>query len=250
VLEEISDLERTRHTVCMVSDFFYPNVGGVESHIYQLSQCLLERGHKVVVVSHAYGSRTGIRYLTNCLKVYYLPVVPFYNQNSLPTVVTSLALFRDIFIREEVTIVHAHSAFSVLGQEAIMHSKTMGLRTVFTDHSLFGFADASSIITNKFLELSLANINHVICVSNTSKENTVLRAALQPQLVSVIPNAISSFQFTPNPSARTPGKSANISKCLQMSLLTLISCSHNSSHESPCLSKGNGLTNRHYPRDL
>ena len=91
-----------------------------------------------------------------------------------------------------------------------MHSQTMGLRTVFTDHSLFGFADASSIITNKFLELSLANINHVICVSNTSKENTVLRAALQPPLVSVIPNAVGSSQFTPNPSARTPGRSANI----------------------------------------
>ena len=31
----------------MVSDFFFPNTGGVESHIYQLSQCLLLRGHKV-----------------------------------------------------------------------------------------------------------------------------------------------------------------------------------------------------------
>ena len=31
----------------MVSDFFYPNMGGVESHIYQLSQCLIQRGHKV-----------------------------------------------------------------------------------------------------------------------------------------------------------------------------------------------------------
>ena len=31
----------------MVSDFFYPNMGGVESHIYQLSQCLLALGHKV-----------------------------------------------------------------------------------------------------------------------------------------------------------------------------------------------------------
>jgi hypothetical protein len=31
----------------MVSDFFYPNFGGVENHIYQLSQCLLSQGHKV-----------------------------------------------------------------------------------------------------------------------------------------------------------------------------------------------------------
>lgn len=58
----------------MVSDFFYPNMGGVESHIYQLSQCLLEKGHKVVIATHAYGDRRGIRYLTNGLKVYYLPL--------------------------------------------------------------------------------------------------------------------------------------------------------------------------------
>ena len=43
----------------------------------------------------------------------------------------------------------------------------MGIKSVFTDHSLFGFADASSIITNKFLEFSLANADHIICVSNT-----------------------------------------------------------------------------------
>lgn len=35
-----------RHRVLMVCDFFYPNTGGVEVHIFQLSQCLLARGHK------------------------------------------------------------------------------------------------------------------------------------------------------------------------------------------------------------
>lgn len=53
----------------MVSDFLYPNVGGVEEHIFQLSQCLLQRGHKVVAVTHVYGDRTGVRYMTYGLKV-------------------------------------------------------------------------------------------------------------------------------------------------------------------------------------
>jgi len=53
----------------MVCDCFHPNIGGVESHIYQLSQCLIDRGHKVVVVTHAYGNRKGIRNLSNGLKV-------------------------------------------------------------------------------------------------------------------------------------------------------------------------------------
>ena len=31
----------------MVSDFFFPKVGGVESNIYMLSQALIRRGHRV-----------------------------------------------------------------------------------------------------------------------------------------------------------------------------------------------------------
>jgi phosphatidylinositol glycan class A protein len=60
-----------QHTfVCsMVSDFFYPNMGGVEEHIFNLSQCLISRGYKVIVLTHSYGERVGVRYMTNGLKV-------------------------------------------------------------------------------------------------------------------------------------------------------------------------------------
>ncbi|XP_052824527.1 phosphatidylinositol N-acetylglucosaminyltransferase subunit A isoform X2 [Octopus bimaculoides] len=195
-----------KHNICMVSDFFYPNMGGVESHIYQLSQCLIERGHKVVVATHRYEDRQGVRYLTNGLKVYYLPFYPIYNQCILPSLFTTLPLLRDIFIREKITIVHGHSAFSTLAHEAMFHAKTMGLRVVFTDHSLFGFADGSSILTNKVLTVSLADCNHSICVSHTSKENTVLRSSVKPEMVSVIPNAVDCTKFIPNPSKRITSK--------------------------------------------
>lgn len=51
----------------MVSDFFFPNVGGVEEHIYNLSQCLLQKGHKVVVITHSYGDRVGKRYFQTAM---------------------------------------------------------------------------------------------------------------------------------------------------------------------------------------
>ena len=38
------------------------------------------------------------------------------------------------------------------------------------------------------LKYTLADVQHVICVSHTSKENTVLRACIPPSRVSVIPN--------------------------------------------------------------
>lgn len=181
----------------MVSDFFFPQPGGVESHIYQLSTKLVDLGHKVIIITHSYGDRVGIRWLTNGIKVYYCPFFVIYRSATFPTFFSFFPLFRNIILRENIDIVHGHASLSNFCHEAILHARTMGIRTVFTDHSLFGFADAGSILTNKLLKFALSDVDHVICVSHTCKENTVLRAALDPSMVSVIPNAVVSENFQP-----------------------------------------------------
>lgn len=132
--------------ICIVCDFFYPNFGGVEEHIYNLSQRLVRRGHKVIILTHAYGNRTGIRFLTSCVKVYYIPLWLVTDQVSLPTIYSSFPIFRNIWIRERIHLVHGHQAFSSMCHEAIIHARTMGLKVVFTDHSLFGFHDTARYI--------------------------------------------------------------------------------------------------------
>ncbi|KAJ8981835.1 hypothetical protein NQ317_004785 [Molorchus minor] len=141
--------------------------------------------------------------MTNGLKVYYLPIKVFYNQSILPTAICNISLLRYIFIRERIEIVHGHSAFSALSHEAMLIGNLMGLKTVFTDHSLFGFADASAVITNKCIQMSFADCNHCICVSHIGKENTVLRAKVDSKRVSVIPNAVDTYSFVPDPSQRS-----------------------------------------------
>ena len=59
----------------------------------------------MIVVTHSYGDRVGIRYLTNFLKVFYLPIVPFYNKSVLPTIICSLPYLRHIFLTEKVALV-------------------------------------------------------------------------------------------------------------------------------------------------
>jgi phosphatidylinositol glycan class A protein len=130
-------------------------------------QKLIDRGHKVIVITHAYAGRKGVRYLTNGLKVYYVPFWVIYRETAFPTVFSFFPVFRNIVIRERIGIVHGHASLSCLCHEAILHARTMGLRTVFTDHSLFGFADAASILTNKLLKFTLSDVDHVICVSHT-----------------------------------------------------------------------------------
>lgn len=181
----------------MVCDFFYPQVGGVEFHIYHLSQKLIALGHNVVVITHAYGDRTGIRYLTNGLKVYYVPYLVLYRETTFPTVFGSFPIVRNILIREDIQIVHSHGSVSCLAHESLLHANTMGLQTVFTDHSLYGFHSLGSILVNKLLQFTLTNIDRVICVSNTCKENMIVRADLSQELISVIPNAVVSENFKP-----------------------------------------------------
>ncbi|PFH47715.1 glycosyltransferase family 4 protein [Amanita thiersii Skay4041] len=199
-----------RLSIAMISDFFYPNVGGVENHIYMLSVNLMRKGHKVIVITHSHGDRVGIRWLLPGLKVYYLPFVPIASSATLPNFFTSLPYLRTILLREHIHLIHAHASLSSIGHEGILHAHLMGIRTVFTDHSLFGFEDAASILTNKLLVGTLKNVDAVICVSHTGRENTVLRGQLFERdeitltltvrkNVYVIPNALIAEQFKPCP---------------------------------------------------
>jgi phosphatidylinositol glycan class A protein len=200
----------------MCCDFFFPRLGGVEMHMWSLSQCLLRRGHKVIVLTHAVPgpaassqtptTRSGIRYMTHGLKVYYLPVAPIVDNVTYPTFVNHLALFRAICIRERVDIVHGHQATSTFMHECLLQAKALGLgvKTVYTDHSLFGFADAASVHLNKVMKFSMSTVDAAIGVSHTCRENLVLRASLSPDRVATIPNAVDATKFTP-PDAATRG---------------------------------------------
>ncbi|KAI0301962.1 transferase [Multifurca ochricompacta] len=186
----------------MISDFFHPDVGGVENHIYMLGASLIRRGHKVIVITHSHSpDRVGIRWLVPGLKVYHIPFPTLVSSATLPNFLTFLPYLRTIVLRERITLIHSHASLSSLGHEGILHAHLLGVRTVFTDHSLFGFADAASILTNKLLEGMLRNVDAAICVSHIGRENTVLRANLPPKSVYVIPNAIVADHFRPVPSA-------------------------------------------------
>lgn len=102
----------------------------MEFHVYHLSQKLIELGHSVIIITHNYNSRNGIRTLTNGLKVYYVPFWVIYRSSAFPTVFLCFPILRNIFIRENIDIIHGHGSYSTFGLEAIFHGRTMGMKTV------------------------------------------------------------------------------------------------------------------------
>ncbi|KAF5356503.1 hypothetical protein D9757_014234 [Collybiopsis confluens] len=161
--------------------------------------------HKVIVIMHSRPSdRVGIRWLLPSLKVYYIPFVPIASGATLPNFFTFLPYLRTIPIREpihHIHLIHAHAGLSSSGHEGILHSYMMGVHTVFTDHSLFGFEDAASILTNKLLVGTLRNVN-AVCVSHPGRENTVLRGELYKQSKDDPPRYVIK-RFLPGPPLST-----------------------------------------------
>ena len=95
-------------------------------------------------------------------------------------------------------------------QHAMDVSAMMGLRTCYTDHSLFGFNTVDGVLLNKMLKWKLVLLDAAITVSHANKDNLTLRAGINPGHVYVIPNSVDTSKFTPNPGLRSPTNTINI----------------------------------------
>lgn len=215
--------------VVLVSDFFYPRVGGVETHIWALAQALQEQSHRLcasnaasgmstltvrpIILTHAYGggSRVGVRFMGSsargAVKVYYIPAQPLADDVCVPSYFAHLRTLYHIFTRERVDIVHGHAATSTFMHDTLLAAQTLGYRTVFTDHSLFGFSDAATFNINKFALAALINTHACISVSSIGRANLLLRLRTSPAshgflyppaCVHVLPNAVDATRFTPD----------------------------------------------------
>ena len=60
------------------------------------------------------------------LQVYYLYRQPMYLQSTFPTLFGNMHVLRLICLRERITMLHAHQAFSTLGLEACLTGRVMG----------------------------------------------------------------------------------------------------------------------------
>jgi phosphatidylinositol N-acetylglucosaminyltransferase subunit A len=189
----------------MVSDFFYPRLGGVEMHIFNVASALLKLGHHVIMVTGTYNyplnayfkkeKRIGVRVFTNGLKVYYLPILGLFDQVTVPLFFSHMWMMYDIFQREKTQIVHGHAITSTFSNDCFLIAQSLGIKTVFSDHSLFGFSNIPSINISKYAQFALCNIDAAVCVSFVDKENLSLRAKLDPKKLFVIPNAVDSDMF-------------------------------------------------------
>ncbi|EPR77733.1 Glycosyltransferase [Spraguea lophii 42_110] len=181
--------------IAMISDFFYPDIGGIETHIIYLSNALISRGHKVIGITHSRDNYNGIIYHGK-LKIYYLrtPTVGQTNA-SIPSPFAYGNQLTNVLEEEKIDIVHSHQITSTLGIESIFHAHLLNIKTVITSHSLFEKGLLEIIILGKATGFVLQHVGMCIGVSNTTRENVHEVLGIPPDRITVIPNGIDQKMF-------------------------------------------------------
>ena len=67
--------------------------------------------------------------------MYYAPRRPVYAEATPPTLFAGFALLREVVLRERITLLHAHQAFSAVAHEALLHARTMGCKVHLQTHA-------------------------------------------------------------------------------------------------------------------
>lgn len=149
--------------------------------------------------------------MANGLKVYHIPLLPVVRGDvAFFALLNIFPIVRQILIREHVDIAHGHMSPSITMAMVMIAAKSLGVKTIVTEHTHFGYSDIGCISMNKMAKWYLKDIDATICVSHSLKENFTMRGKVNPHTCFTIPNAVDTNKFAPNPSLRNPLNKINI----------------------------------------
>ena len=200
--------------VALVSDWFYPKIGGIETHIHELSLSLLKLGHEPHVITHDYRGWRG-RWGRGRLPY---PVHRFRGSIYLGRLHVSvgpgmLYSINRLYKGIGFDVTHVHSLYSPLGMSVAQLSR--GIRSVpvvATHHSLLPRSAAGRAAARLLISPLVKRVDIIIAVSNAVRRDTaaLLGGHVDEKEIIVVPNAIDPGFWRPS----EPGERANARKAL------------------------------------
>lgn len=198
--------------ILMLSPFFSPNVGGVETHLDDLCGYLQKRGHKVFVITYQplttkvkspkFESGRNLEIhrigwvgfnLFHKLEPY--PVLEFIYLTPLLFVYSFPFLFR---YRNNMVVVHAH------GINAAFVAKSLKFffkkRVVVSIHAIYNLSEKPTLA--KLMKISLSSADIVLTLANKSKTE-LLQMGLESKQVRVFTYWVNQDVFKPTDLAKS-----------------------------------------------
>src|SRR5690349_11301691 len=118
--------------IALVSDWYFPHIGGVEVQMRDLAHELIRRGHDVRIITTTRGP-----VLLDGLRIDRLEV-PIIRRWGIAFDRTALAPLEALFRRERFDVIHAHGVWSPLAIMATWVARRLGIPSVLTNHSVLG----------------------------------------------------------------------------------------------------------------
>ncbi len=176
----------------IVSESYYPAVGGIPEHIHNLAAALRQRGHTVKIVTTSYGEYADAPFNSpDVIRVG--KSFNFHKNGSQSHVAVGWSMsqqLRDIFSREQFDVIHVHGPEQpMLAQLALVNSNTVNVGTFHAtyDRSLpLG-------ICRPIVAVGLAQLHKRIVVSSTAQQ-TIQRYFPEGEYVTV-PNGVDVDHF-------------------------------------------------------
>ncbi|HII61781.1 glycosyltransferase family 4 protein [Pyrococcus horikoshii] len=183
--------------IALVSDWYYPKIGGVATHMHNLAIKLRERGHEVGIVTNnrPTGKEEELkRYGIELIKIPGI-ISPFLDVNLTYGLKSSEEL--NEFLKD-FDIIHSHHAFTPLSLKALKAGKNMEKGTLLTTHSI-SFAHESKLwdtlgFTIPLFKSYLKYSHRIIAVSKAAK-SFIEHFTSVPVLI--VPNGVDDERFFP-----------------------------------------------------
>ncbi len=158
--------------IALVSDWYRPRKGGVETSIYNIAKTLLKRGHEPIVVTHQYKNydpRDTLEFDDG------IPVVRFKvnlkeDSDDVTISLKAGALLHDFLKHNAIDLVHGHSLVSPFAHMAIHIGKgILGIPGLVTHHSLL--YGEISFPQKLLLKFAASKADLITAVSTASAED-------------------------------------------------------------------------------
>ena len=188
--------------ICMLPCYFYPVIGGAETHVFHLSKNLVKRGHEVFVLTSDCTPTNNYHPLVIREEINGIHIRRFKTFNLGVGLRIWRGLAREI-LQLQPDIIHVHSIGFPHSDVCALLGKMKGIPSIATTHGALGIGDSAhkedirrriwaSIATRQTLKF----FNRIIVISPAEKPYVL--KAVRPEKICIIPNGVPTEIFDNN----------------------------------------------------
>jgi len=178
------DMNRKSLRILMITPFFSPNIGGVETHLGDLCKYLQKRGHKIFVITYqpltTKLKAQGLELKQNMIirrigwfghnLFHRLEPYPLLEFIYLTPMLLGYSLFFFFRYRNEVDVIHAHGLNAAFVAKVV--TKAFNKRSIVTIHAVYNLHDRPFLA--KMFRWVLSSSDVVLATSEKTKENLLV----------------------------------------------------------------------------